>query len=54
MEMDSIRQACITEWGKVPVLETYRQMVVRQQKAERFKCAKPDQCSYERGRQWHQ
>ena len=39
MEMDGIRQACITEWGKVPVLETYRQMVIRQQKAERFEHA---------------
>jgi hypothetical protein len=31
-EMDSIRSACIAHWGKVPVLDTYRQMAIRQQK----------------------
>jgi hypothetical protein len=31
-EMDVIRRALVTKWGKVPVLETYRQMAVRQQK----------------------
>jgi hypothetical protein len=31
-EMDVIRVALIAKWGKVPVLETYRQMAIRQQK----------------------
>lgn len=31
-EMESIRQAFMTKWDKVPLLETYRQMAVRQQK----------------------
>ena len=35
-EMDGIRHACIAKWGKVPLLETYRQMVVRQQKARNY------------------
>lgn len=39
VEMDGIRQACIAEWGQVPVLETYRQMAIRQQKAQRFEQA---------------
>lgn len=31
-EMDSIRSAFMAHWGKVPVLDTYRQMAIRQQK----------------------
>lgn len=31
-EMESIRSACVAHWGKVPVLDTYRQMAIRQQK----------------------
>lgn len=31
-EIDSIRAACIEQWGKVPLLELYRQMAIRQQK----------------------
>ncbi|MGH3880727.1 MAG: hypothetical protein ACRDSK_27195 [Actinophytocola sp.] len=30
--MDVIRQGFIAKWGKVPVLDTYRQMAIRQQK----------------------
>jgi hypothetical protein len=28
-EMDSIRSACMAHWGKVPVLDMYRQMAIR-------------------------
>jgi hypothetical protein len=35
-EIDGIRQACIAKWGKVPLLETYRQMAIRQQKAHNY------------------
>jgi len=35
-EMDAIRQACLAKWGKVPLLETYRQMAIRQQKADNY------------------
>lgn len=35
-EMDDIRQACIAKWGKVPLLETYWQMAIRQQKAHNY------------------
>jgi tetratricopeptide (TPR) repeat protein len=38
-EMDGIRQAFVTKWGQVPVLETYRQMAIRQQKARNFEQA---------------
>lgn len=31
-EMETICQAFITKWGKVPLLDTYRQMAIRQQK----------------------
>lgn len=31
-DMDTIRAAFIGKWGKVPVLETYRQMAIRKQK----------------------
>ena len=34
-----IRQACIAKWGKVPLLETYRQMAIRQQKAHNYRQA---------------
>lgn len=30
--MDSIRSACVAYWGKVPMLDTYRQMASRRQK----------------------
>ena len=35
-EMDSIRVAFMAKWGQVPVLELYRQMAIRQQKAKEF------------------
>jgi hypothetical protein len=35
-EMDSIRAAFMAKWGRVPVLEIYRQMAIRQQKAKNF------------------
>jgi len=38
-EMDDIRHAFMTEWGQVPLLETYRQMAIRQQKAADFEQA---------------
>jgi hypothetical protein len=37
--MDGIRAAFIAKWGQVPVLELYRQMAIRQQKAGDFKLA---------------
>lgn len=39
VEMDGIRQAFMAKWGRVPVLETYRQMAIRQQKAKDFEQA---------------
>src|SRR5436309_14738279 len=38
-EMDSIRVAFMARWGRVPVLELYRQMAIRQQKAKNFEQA---------------
>jgi hypothetical protein len=38
-EMDGIRAAFVAKWGQVPVLETYRQMAIRQQKAKNFEQA---------------
>jgi hypothetical protein len=38
-EMDSIRAAMMAKWGQVPVLDTYRQMAIRQQKAKNFEQA---------------
>ena len=35
-EMDAIRAAFMTKWNSIPVLETYRQMAIRQQKAKDF------------------
>ena len=35
-EMDVIRDALLQKFGKVPLLETYRQMAVRQQKAKNW------------------
>jgi len=35
-EMDGIRVAFMAKWNHVPVLETYRQMAIRQQKAKDF------------------
>jgi hypothetical protein len=33
-EMETISQAFMAKWGKVPLLEAYRQMCIRQQKAK--------------------
>jgi hypothetical protein len=65
-EMDAIRQACLSKWGSVPHLETYRQMAIRQQKAHDYRqalwwaergialyggdCARPDTAEDLRGR----
>jgi hypothetical protein len=38
-EMDGIRRAFVVKWGRVPLLETYRQMAIRQQKAKNFEQA---------------
>ena len=38
-EITTIREACIEKWDKVPLLETYRQMAIRQQKAHDFEQA---------------
>jgi DNA-directed RNA polymerase subunit RPC12/RpoP len=38
-EMDSIRVAFMAKWGRVPVLELYRQMAIHQQKAKDFEQA---------------
>lgn len=38
-EMDSIRSACMAYWGKVPMLDTYRQMAIRQQKQHNYRQA---------------
>jgi hypothetical protein len=38
-EMESIRVAFMAKWGRVPVLELYRQMAIRQQKAKNFEQA---------------
>jgi hypothetical protein len=38
-EMESIRAAFMAKWGQVPVLETYKQMAIRQWKAKNFKQA---------------
>jgi len=38
-EMDNIRQALVAKWGQVPVLNTYRQMAIRHQKARNFERA---------------
>lgn len=35
-EMNGIRDALLTKFGRVPMLETYRQMAVRQQKAKNW------------------
>ena len=35
-EMDGIREALFAKFGKVPLLDTYRQMAVRQQKAKNW------------------
>jgi hypothetical protein len=35
-EMDGIRNALLAKFGKVPLLETYRQMAIRQQKAKEW------------------
>ena len=38
-EMDGIREAFIAGWGTIPLLELYRQMAVRQQKARDYRHA---------------
>lgn len=38
-EMAGIREAFMTKWEQVPVLETYRQMAIRQQKAKDYEQA---------------
>jgi hypothetical protein len=38
-EMDGIRAAFMAKWGRLPVLETYKQMAIRQQKARNFEQA---------------
>jgi hypothetical protein len=38
-EMDGIRDALLAKFGKVPVLETYRQMTIRQQKIKNWQQA---------------
>lgn len=38
-EMDGIRAAFVAKWTRVPVLETYKQMAIRQQKAKNFELA---------------
>jgi hypothetical protein len=38
-EMDSIRSACMAHWGKVPVLDTFRQMAIRHQKQHKYRQA---------------
>jgi hypothetical protein len=35
-EMEGITAACMTKWGKVPLLELYRQMAIRQQKLHAY------------------
>jgi hypothetical protein len=35
-EVDGIRDALLAKFGKVPMLETYRQMAIRQQKAKKW------------------
>lgn len=36
LEMEAIRAACMKKWSKVPWLDTYRQMCIRQAKARHF------------------
>jgi hypothetical protein len=38
-EMDGIREAFVAKWGDVPLLETYKRMCIRQQKAKNFEQA---------------
>jgi hypothetical protein len=38
-EMDGIRSVCVAYWGKVPALETYKQMAIRQQKQHDYRQA---------------
>jgi len=37
--MDNIRSAFLAYWGKVPVLDTYRQMAIRRQKRHMYRQA---------------
>lgn len=39
-EMDSICAAFIAKWGKIPLLDTYRQMAIRQQKKQDWHACK--------------
>jgi len=34
--MDGIREALFAKFGKIPLLDTYRQMAIRQQKAKNW------------------
>jgi hypothetical protein len=36
LEMDGIRDALLAKFGQVPLLDTYRQMAIRQQKAKKW------------------
>jgi hypothetical protein len=38
-EMDGMREAFLAKWGKVPLLQTYRQMAIREQKAKHYERA---------------
>lgn len=38
-EMDAVREAFISKWGKVPLLETYRQMAIRRQKKQDWRAS---------------
>lgn len=40
VEMGTIRSAFIAEWGAVPLLNTYRQMAIRQQKAKDWEASR--------------
>jgi hypothetical protein len=39
-EMDSICEAFMAKWGKIPLLDTYRQMAIRQQKKKDWEACK--------------
>jgi hypothetical protein len=39
-EMESICQAFMAKWGKIPLLDTYRQMAIRQQKKKDWQACK--------------
>jgi hypothetical protein len=39
-EMEAICEAFLAKWGKIPLLETYRQMAIRQQKKQDWRACK--------------